>query len=57
MSNGEYWMFLFGFIASAGMFYNVGRISASRKYSREIYDLRSDVARLKMIVRMTEVPK
>ena len=39
MSNGEYFMFCIGFIASAGMFYNIGIIRTQRKYLDKVLDL------------------
>lgn len=39
MSNGEYFMFCLGFIASAGMFYNIGIIRTQRKYLDEVLEL------------------
>lgn len=39
MTNGEYFMFCIGFIASAGMFYNIGVIRAQRKYLDKVLSL------------------
>lgn len=39
MTNCEYFMFCIGFIASAGMFYNIGVIRAQRKYLDKVLSL------------------
>ena len=53
MTNTAYLMFLFGFLASAGIFYNVGKIRASSRYASDITRLTMEVARLKLVNRMT----
>lgn len=52
MTNGEYFMFLLGFLASAGMFYNIGVIRTQRKYMDEVLDLSARFERLVAIGRM-----